>query len=211
MPSTAPRRVRGPSALAAAVKEVRLVGRGGQGIVTAGELVGEAVILGGRHAQALPTFGPERRGAMAASTLRVCDAPILLKCSTASPRMLVCLDPTIWRHAPVTLGLQAGAALVVNTTMAPDDLERELRSGAFPSRLDAPECTVHTLDATGIALRTLGRPISNTTMLGAMAGASDIVTLAEIEDVLRRRFGAQGEANVAAARAGYEAVVGEGA
>ena len=196
--------------VAARLTETRIVGRGGQGVVTAGELLGEAVTLGGRHAQAVPTFGPERRGALAACTVRVSDVPILLKCSTAQPALLLCLDPSVWRHAPVTLGLRDGAVLVFNTAMPASELEHELRSGRFPSRLGDGDYTVHTLDATGIAMRTLGRPISNTTMLGALTASSDLVGLREVEGILHRRFGVRGSANVEAARAGYAAVRGEG-
>lgn len=198
----------GTSALAAALIEVRLAGRGGQGVVTAGELLGEAVLRSGRHAQSLPTFGPERRGALAQCTLRASDQPILLKCSTARPSVLVCLDPTIWRYAPITLGLREDAVLLVNTTQATDELHAALRSCTFVSGVKLERFTVHTLDATGIALDVLGRPISNTAMLGALAGATDVIQLADIEGVLRERFGAAGEANVAAARAGFEAVGG---
>ncbi len=191
-----------------ALLEIRLAGRGGQGVVTAGELLGEAVLESGRHAQSLPTFGPERRGALAQCTLRVSDAPIQLKCSTASPRVLACLDPTIWRHAPITLGLKEGAQLIFNTIAPAEDVEAALRSRQFASALMLGQCTVHTLDATGIALEALGRPISNTAMLGAIAGATGVVELAAIEAVLRGRFGPAGDANVAAARAGFEAVGG---
>jgi len=202
-------RTAGTSALVAAnLTEVRLAGRGGQGVVTAGELLGEAALRSGRHAQSLPTFGPERRGALAQCTLRVSDQPILLKCSSARPSVLVCLDPTIWRYAPITLGLREDAVLVVNTTQAADELEAALRSCAFVSGVKLERFTVHTLDATGIALDAIGRPISNTTMLGALAGATNLIGLADIEGVLRERFGAAGEANVKAARAGFEAIGG---
>ena len=196
-----------PSA-SAALLEIRLAGRGGQGIVTAGEILGEAVLEGGRHAQSLPTFGPERRGALAQCTLRVSDAPIQLKCSTASPRVLVCLDPTIWRHAPITLGLREDAQLIFNTIAPADDVETALRSRSYVSSLTLERFSVHTLDATGIALEAIGRPISNTAMLGAVAGVTGVVERDAIEAVLRARFGPAGDANVAAARAGFEAVTG---
>jgi len=198
----------GTPTAAAALLEIRLAGRGGQGVVTAGELLGEAVLQSGRHAQSLPTFGPERRGALAQCTLRVSDAPIQLKCSSASPRVLVCLDPTIWRHAPITLGVKEGAQLIFNTTARAEDVEAELRSRQVVSSLLLEHFTVHTLDATGIALEALGRPISNTAMLGAVAGVTGVVDLPAIEAVLLGRFGPAGDANVAAARAGFAAVEG---
>ncbi len=193
---------------AVALEEVRLAGRGGQGVVTAGELLGEAVLSSGRHAQSLPTFGPERRGALAQCTLRVSDQPILLKCSSARPSVVVCLDPTIWRYAPITLGVQEDAVVIVNTTQSPAKLEEALRSGRFLSELTLERFTVYTLDATGIAMEAIGRPISNTAMLGAVAAATDVIGLDDVETVLRARFGPAGEANVVAARSGFDAVGG---
>ena len=204
-------RAPGAPVLATALTEIRLAGRGGQGVVTAGELLGEAALRSGRHAQSLPTFGPERRGALAQCTLRIAAEPILLKCSSARPRVLVCLDPTIWRYAPITLGLEEEAILVFNTKQSREDLETALCSCRFVSGVQLERFTLHTLDATGIALEALGRPISNTAMLGAIAAATDVVALDDIEAILHARFGDGGEANVAAARAGFEAVAGGGA
>ncbi len=206
MPAGTPRSATGSPALTPLLLETRLAGRGGQGVVTAGELLGEAALLSGRHAQSLPTFGPERRGALAQCTLRISDAPIRLKCSTAQPSLLVCLDPTIWRHAPITLGLREDAVVLINTTQGADEVESALRSGRFPSHVRCERLTVRTLDATGIAMEALGRTIANTTMLGALVGAADVVGFGDLEVVLRKRFGAAGDANVAAARAGFQAV-----
>jgi 2-oxoacid:acceptor oxidoreductase gamma subunit (pyruvate/2-ketoisovalerate family) len=174
--------------------------------VTAGEVLGEAALRSGRYAQALPTFGPERRGALAACTLRVSARPILLACSQAHPQILVVLDPSIWRHAPVTVGLQEGALLLFNTALSPAAVEEALRSGRHASALPVARCEIRTLDATKIALEALGRPISNTAMLGALAEATGLVEMADLEAVLQERFGLDGEANVEAARAGAAAV-----
>lgn len=182
--------------------EIRLVGRGGHGVVTAGELLGEAAVRRERYAQAIPTFGPERRGALSACTLRIADEPILLKCSSTQPNVLLVFDPTIWHHAPVSLGLQEGSTLVFNSPRAPAEVEADLRGGAYPTRIDLQACRVCTLDATGIALETLGRPITNTAMMGALAGATDVLELEALEEVLHERFRDKGEMNVAAARAG---------
>ena len=188
--------------------EVRLVGRGGQGVVTAGELLGKAALLDGHQAQSIPTFGPERRGALAQATLRIDDEEILLKCSTAQPDALLVLDPTIWQHANVSLGLAHGATLVFNSALTPDALNEQLRAGpSCPSHDDYAVCTV---DATGIAMRTLGRPITNTAMMGALAEATGIIGMGAVEDVLRERFGARGEANVDAARAARDGLTRNG-
>jgi 2-oxoacid:acceptor oxidoreductase gamma subunit (pyruvate/2-ketoisovalerate family) len=189
---------------------MRLVGRGGDGVVTAGELLGEAALRRGRHAQSIPSFGPERRGALSSSTLRISDEPILLKCAATRPGVLLVLDPTIWHHAPVTLGLLPASVLVFNSPLAPDEIRSELLSGRYGhgASLEAPR--VLAVDATGIALETLGRPIPNTAMMGAFTGALDVLDLEAVEEVLRERFGARGDANVEAARRARVALVAAG-
>jgi len=177
--------------------EVRLVGRGGHGVVTAGEVLGRAAVAEGRSAQAIPTFGPERRGALSSCTLRIATGEILLKCGPTGPDVLVVLDPTIWRHVPVTPGLREGATLVFNTTLEPADLAAALR---LPLR----EFTLWTVDATSIALAALGRAVTNTAMMGAFAGATGLLRMESVEGAIRDRFGAAADGNIEAARAARE-------
>lgn len=174
------------------VHEIRLVGRGGQGIVTAGELIGEAALLEGRFAQSVPAFGPERRGALSTCMVRLAAGEILLRCSAGAPDVLIVIDPTIWRQAPVLAGLKPDATLLFNTTRPPGDLPK------------VPKGRVGAVDATGLALEILGRPIPNTAMLGAFAGATGLIRMESLEAVLRRRFTDKAEANIAAARAACE-------
>ncbi|MHC4957744.1 MAG: 2-oxoacid:acceptor oxidoreductase family protein [Planctomycetota bacterium] len=191
-------------ALAHDVTELRLVGRGGAGVVTAGELLGKAAVFEGGSAQAIPAFGPERRGALCLSTVRISEETILLKCAAAHPRVLLVLDATIWRHAPVTGGLADGAALIFNSPVAPNGLADELN-------LDCRAPRIFSVDATGIALSILERPITNTTMLGALVRATGLVRMESLEQVLAERFGAAAESNIAAARAGAAQLQGPGA
>ena len=192
------------------MEEVRLVGRGGHGVVTAGELIGQAALLEGRWAQAIPTFGPERRGALSSCTVRVGDEEILLKCSGTAPTALIVFDPTIWHHAPVTLGMVDGGVLVFNSPQPPDRIEGELRDGAHGYRLAAEGCRFYTLDATAIALEHVGRAITNTTMMGALSGATGIVGMEAVERVLEERFGDKASNNIEAARAGRDRLRGPG-
>jgi 2-oxoacid:acceptor oxidoreductase gamma subunit (pyruvate/2-ketoisovalerate family) len=184
--------------------EIRLVGRGGTGVVTAGELLGQAAVDEGRYAQSIPTFGPERRGALSQSTLRLSQEEILLKCTTAQPDVLLIIDPTIWHHAPVTLGFREGGSLIFNTTEAAEEIRDALVDGRYRYRIGVESFEIFTVDATGIALETLGRPITNTAMMGALAGATRLLKMESIEGVLAERFGVNGEANIAAARLGHQ-------
>ena len=186
------------------MNEIRLVGRGGQGVVTAGELLGRAAVLEGRCAQAIPTFGPERRGALSSCTLRISDEQIRAKFSGTSPNVLVALDPTIWRGINVLLGLQEGSTLVFNTAEVPAAIDAVLHAGGRGSQLRAARYRLFTVDATGIALEILKRPITNTALMGALSGATGLVQMGSIERVLTERFGRHAAANIAAARAARE-------
>jgi 2-oxoacid:acceptor oxidoreductase gamma subunit (pyruvate/2-ketoisovalerate family) len=192
------------SAGARTMHEIRLAGRGGQGVVTAGDLLGKAAVLEGRHAQSIPTFGPERRGALSSCTLRISEEPILLKCSSTRPHVLLVLDPTIWHHFNVLLGLQAGGTMIFNTAATPDQVQAELTGGAHGYVPPIDDYTLYTVDATDIALEVLKRPITNTSMMGALSGATGLVGMEWIEQVLTERFGKNGPANVEAARAARE-------
>jgi 2-oxoacid:acceptor oxidoreductase gamma subunit (pyruvate/2-ketoisovalerate family) len=189
-----------PQASARELSEIRLVGRGGQGVVTAGDLLGKAALHEGRHAQSIPTFGPERRGALSQATLRVGVAEILLKCSSKRPNILLVLDPTIWHHFPVITGLQEDGILVFNTALSPAEVDEELRSGKYGYRPAVAQYALHAVDATGIALEVLGRPITNTAMMGAFSGATGLIGMESIARALEQRFGKRAEGNIRAAR-----------
>lgn len=184
--------------------EIRLVGRGGQGVVTAGELLGKAALDSGRQAQSIPTFGPERRGALSLSMLRIDDEPILLKCTTASPDVLITLDRTIWHFANVLMGLRRGATLIFNSPRPPEEIKGDLSEGRFGYRPPHEDYDVVSVDATSIALRTIGKPITNTAMMGALVGATGILGLDAVNDVLEQRFGARAKANIEAAEAAHD-------
>jgi len=186
--------------------EIRLVGRGGQGVVTAGDLLGKAAVLEGRHAQSIPTFGPERRGALSQCTVRISAGEVLLKCSSTSPGVLLALDPTIWHFANVLIGFQEGGTLIFNTSQAPEEIDDALRSGKFGYKPAVADYDLFAVDATGIALEILKRPITNTAMMGALVGATGVLEMDSVAAALEERFGAKGAANVEAARAAAEQI-----
>ncbi len=179
--------------------EIRLVGRGGQGVVTAGELLGRAALSAGWWAQSIPTFGPERRGALSQATLRLDREEILLKCTTAHPDLLLVLDPTIWHQANVFQGLQAGATLVFNTSESPQEVADALADGRYGYQIAPEQYSIYTVDATAIALQELGRPITNTAMMGALVGATGLIEFDAVTTVLDERFGKRAGGNIAAA------------
>ena len=190
------------------IKEIRLQGRGGQGVVTAGELLGKAAILEGKFAQSIPTFGPERRGALSSCSLRISNRPILLKCSTTTADVICILDPTIWHFINITAGFIENGLLIFNTTKSPDEINEELITGKYGYRFTSQNCSLFTVDAMGIALDILGKTITNTAMMGAFARATGLVQMESVATVIREKFGEKADLNIQMATQAYERLVG---
>jgi len=177
---------------------VRIHGRGGQGTVTAAELLSVAAFDEGRHAQAFPTFGSERTGAPVTSFCRIDDRPIRLREPIASPDALIVQDPTLLHQVDLFVGLGPDGFLLVNTSRSLESLGLE-----DLLRTLSPEHVI-AVPATEIARQTLGRPLPNAALLGAFAALTGQVSLAAVCDAIRGRFpGDVGEGNVRAAEAAH--------
>ena len=181
--------------------EVRIHGRGGQGAVTAAEMLSVAAFDEGWHAQAFPTFGSERTGAPVVAFCRLDDKPIRIHEPIVEPDALVIQDPTLLHQVKVFEGAGPDAYVVVNTG---HPLER-LGIGEFVDRL-RPERVV-AVPATAIARERIGRALPNTALLGAFAALTGTVSLDALSGAIRKRFaGEAGERNVRAAADAYELV-----
>jgi pyruvate ferredoxin oxidoreductase gamma subunit len=177
------------------VFNVRFHGRGGQGVVTAAEMLSVAAFDSGRHAQAFPTFGSERTGAPVVSFCRIDDAPIRFHEPIDTPHAVVIQDPTLLHVVPVLQGVTPSTYVLVNTARTPEELGI---AGAG---------RVTTLPATDLARQVLGRPLPNTALLGALAGLTGVVSLDAVVDAIRQRFeGPVADANVEAAVRAHEEV-----
>jgi pyruvate ferredoxin oxidoreductase gamma subunit len=182
----------------ASVFEIRIHGRGGQGVVTAAELLSVAAFDEGRHAQAFPSFGSERTGAPVVSFCRIDERTIRLREPVVEPDALIVIDPTLLHQVDVFGGLRPDGYVLINTSGDVDSLHLgELRERVLPGRLA-------TVAATELARRHLGRPLPNAALLGAFAALSGVVSLPPVLDAIRERFaGAVGDANAAAAEAAF--------
>lgn len=175
--------------------EVRFHGRGGQGAVTSAELVALAAIDAGKFAQSMPSFGPERRGAPVQAYLRVSDDAIRVRAEVVHPDIVVVLDDGLLDIMDVTSGLKKGGLVVVNTKKDVADLRKKMN---YTGKLAV-------VDALTIALETLKVPITNTTMIGSLLAASDLVPLALVADQINKRFNAKlAERNVNALKRAAE-------
>jgi pyruvate ferredoxin oxidoreductase gamma subunit len=180
---------------------VRIHGRGGQGTVTAAELLSVAAFDEGRHAQAFPTFGSERTGAPVVSFCRIDDRPIRLREPIAEPDALIVQDPTLLHQVNLFAGLRHEGFLLINTSHTLD----ALGLGELVERL-TPEHVI-AVPATEIAREQLGRPLPNAALLGGFAALTDEVSLKSVSGAIRARFpGAVGEGNVRAAEVAHDHV-----
>jgi len=184
--------------------EIRWHGRGGQGAVTVSELFAEAAILEDNYIQAFPEFGPERMGAPIKAFTRICDTPITVHSQVYTPDIVVVLDPTLLGQVDVTEGLSENGILIVNSPRDADDIKKMLD---FSGK-------VYSLDATKIALETIGRAVANTSCAGALVKVSGLIKLENLETVTREKFKPKLpqkaiDANIAAIKASYEGVKNE--
>jgi len=178
--------------------EIRVHGRGGQGAVTAAQLIAEAAFREGKHSMAFPFFGAERRGAPVRAFARISDEPIYVRSQIYEPDVVMVLDPALMRMADITEGLKEDGILVLNARGGPDEVGLDGRR-------------VATVDATGIAIElgliVAGWPVVNTPMCGAFVAATGLVGLETMLDVIRERWpGRAGEKNALAAKLAYERI-----
>jgi len=179
------------------LKEIRIHGRGGQGSVTAAELIAVAAFEDGKWSQAFPYFGTERRGAPVTAFARISDKKIRVRSQIYEPDYVIVQDPSLLSIVDVASGIKKDGLIIVNSEKEPSELKMDTAA------------TVRTIDATTLAIKILGVPIVNTALLGAFAGASGQIRLESVSKAIKERFpGKIGEKNVEAVRQAYEMMRG---
>ncbi|MBN1165763.1 MAG: pyruvate ferredoxin oxidoreductase subunit gamma [Methanospirillaceae archaeon] len=178
------------------MRELRIHGRGGQGSVTAAELIAVAAFKSQVFSQAFPAFGVERRGAPVQAFVRFSDSKIRLRSQVYEPDYVIIQDSTLIKDVPVFAGMKEGGIAIINS-------EKEI-DFSVPKGV-----RLIVIDATKIALEILGIPITNTTLLGAFAAASGEIQLDALEEALGERFrGNLGVTNIRAAKTAYDLIKG---
>ena len=175
-------------------------------MITAGDLIARGAVQHGLHAMSTPSFGVERRGAPARSFVRISDNPILLRCDVTHADILLMCDSSIWRHFDFLSNVNENALLIFNSSLSAGAMEKELRSGKFPSILRIDHHQILTTDATALAMEKIGRPVTNTALMGAFSAASSLVSLDTVKNLIREHFGPLGEANSVLAEATYNEI-----
>ena len=184
--------------------QVRMHGRGGQGVVTGARMLSIAAFLGGHCARAFPSFGFERTGAPVMAFCRIDDHPICLREPVMAPDALIIQDPTLLQQVEFFSGLQRDGHVLINTGKSFGELELgQFASGMRPERL-------LTVPATELAMQHVGRPLLNAVLLGAFAALGGLVTLQAVHAAIDRKFsGAVAASNNAAPGAAFDVVRAE--
>ena len=153
-------------------------GRGGQGVVTANEIIAETAISEGKYVKAFPEFGPERMGAPIRAFTRISSDPIKVHSQVYTPDIVVVLDPTLVGKVNITAGLKKDSAVLANYPKSSKELQEALQT----------EVKCYAVDATKISTEEIGRPMANTSMLGALAKISQIVSFGSLENQMTTKL-----------------------
>lgn len=180
--------------------EIRFHGRGGMGTVLASRALAKAVFYAGKHAVTFPSFGAERRGAPVLAFARIDDKKIYKRTQIYNPDAVVVLDDALLELIDVAKGLKPDGIGVLNSPKQPHEIKL------------SSSIRVGVVNATKIALETLGRPITNSAILGALVRSVPIVSLEDLEkgimSVFSERLGEKvAKKNVEAARIAFEETI----
>ncbi len=182
--------------------QIRLHGRGGQGVVTAAELLSIAGDSEGKHAQAFPTFGSERTGAPVVSFCRLDEKEIRSREPIIEPDAVIVQDPTLFHAIDVFQGLKPDGYVLINSLRSLEEL------GVAEQLKDLPPEHIKHVAATELARKHVGKPVPNAALLGAFAAVSGLIHLDAVETAIKRKFpGPIADGNIAAARAAYQSAM----
>lgn len=187
------------------ITEIRWHARAGQGAVTAAKTLAESALNVGLHVQAFPDYGPERSGAPLRAYNRISDQPLRMHCGVTSPDVVLVLDPTLVGVINVAEGTKENSVIIINTPDSPAKMRVKAKIKG---------CKLFTVDATKIALETIGRPIPNTPILGALIKATGLLKIEDvkrdIETALGKKFAQKViDGNLAAVDRAYKEVQAE--
>ena len=176
-----------------AMIEIRFHGRGGQGAVTASRVLAIAAFHEGHHSQSIPMYGTERRGAPVTAFVRIGEKSRMIRSLVHEPDYVVVLDPLLRNTVNITEGLKPGGTIIINSSSPPGEIE-------FTQKYK-----LVTVDATKVALETIGRPITNTAILGAFArGTGEVKLESLIQAVKEEMSGRMADTNIKAVTLAYE-------
>lgn len=187
--------------------QVRIHGRGGQGVVTAAEMLSIAAFLEGKHAQAFPSFGSERMGAPVVSFCRISDKEIRLREPVSAPDALIIQDKSVIEAAHAFRGVVDGGFVLINSLEEENPKDEQKKYSERYGDLDGKDVTLRCIAATEIAMRYIGKPLPNAVLLGSFAALTGIIKIDSVVEAIRTKFsGSIAEKNVEATIAAYEKI-----
>jgi pyruvate ferredoxin oxidoreductase gamma subunit len=182
--------------------QIRIHGRGGQGVVSGAELLSVAAFFEGRHAQAFPSFGSERMGAPVMAFCRIDAKEIRLREPVLDPDALIIQDPTLLHQVDLFNGVKPRSRILINSTRSVAEM------GLEPFARGVQQYRFHTVPATELARKHVGRAVPNVPLLGAFAAITNAIGLASLVRAIEEKFPpAIAAKNVAAAHEAHELAV----
>ncbi len=174
------------------MREIRIHARAGQGAITTASLLGNAYFLKGMYPYAFPHFGAARMGAPMNAFVRVDAKPVRLRSQIYEPDYVLIVDPTLMRGFNCFSGLKEKGVAIIN-----GKADQEVPKVK-------PTQKVFVVPANEIALKTIGRPLGNTALLGAYVAATGELDVEAVVEAVKKRFsGKAQDANIEAVRQGY--------
>lgn len=167
------------------MQEIRIHGRGGQGVVTASELIAISAFYKDNYTQAFPSFGVERTGAPIESYARINNKFIRTREQIYNPDVLIILDASLLDTAILTKGCNKNTKIIINTSKNIKTIKKELKD---KQNISLPEKNIIVLDATKIGLKILKKNLANTVILGALAKKTDLITLDSLKKAIKQKF-----------------------
>lgn len=158
-------------------RSIRIHGRGGQGAVTSSQVLAIAASFDGKHSQAFPSFGVERRGAPVQSFVRISDDDIRIRQQVYKPNYVIVLDPSLLETVDVTQGVDEKGKIMVNSGKHPKELNLNTKA------------KVYTVDVTKKAIEVMGKPFVNLAILAFFAYATKEITVDALKKAVEQRFG----------------------
>jgi pyruvate ferredoxin oxidoreductase gamma subunit len=176
--------------------QIRIHGRGGQGVVTAAEMLSVAAFLEDKYAQAFPSFGSERTGAPVVAFCRISDKEIRLREPIVKPNVIVIQDRTVIEAADAFQGIVDDGFILINSR---SEIVNNFKN-----------ITMKCIGATEIALEHIGKPIPNAVLLGSFAALTGMLKIESVVAAIKTKFsGSICEKNINAAQIAYEKTLGE--
>ncbi|MFA5644207.1 MAG: 2-oxoacid:acceptor oxidoreductase family protein [Patescibacteria group bacterium] len=172
-------------------KEIRIHGRGGQGVVAMAEILAIAFFNDGKIVQAFPHFGVERSGAPIQSFVRISSQEILTREHVYNPDILIILDFSLLGKADIFSGIKGDTQIIINSNLKLDEVFREIKKVTkLPVGLETKN--IFLIDATRIALEIFGKNMVNTSVLGALSKVPGLLKVESSIKAVKEKFSEKG-------------------